>query len=96
LHDNCSRVAALDVGLSTNTVPKKKPKVVFILGADNNLRTDEIDKDAFVVYIGTHGDEGAYFADVILPGAAYTEKTCTYVNTEGRVLTSKLAVAPPG
>jgi len=97
LHSNCSRVAALDVGLSTTVDLSKAPKkLVFILGADNKLRTDEIAKDAYVIYVGTHGDEGAYFADLILPGAAYTEKTGTYVNTEGRVLTSMLAVPPPG
>ena len=51
--------------------------------------------EAFVVYIGTHGDEGAHRADVILPGAAYTEKSGTYVNTEGRVqLTNRAGFAP--
>jgi NADH-quinone oxidoreductase subunit G len=63
--------------------------VLFLLGAD------EIDMSAlgkaFVVYIGTHGDAGAHRADVILPGAAYTEKSGTYVNTEGRV---QMAAAP--
>jgi NADH dehydrogenase (ubiquinone) Fe-S protein 1 len=56
-----------------------------MLGCDNNINVSDIPKDAFVVYLGTHGDEGVYFADVILPGAAYTEKTATFVNTEGRV-----------
>jgi NADH dehydrogenase/NADH:ubiquinone oxidoreductase subunit G len=52
---------------------------------------------AFVVYIGSHGDAGAHRADVILPGAAYTEKSATYVNTEGRVqVTTAKAVFPPG
>ena len=67
--------------------------VLFLLGAD------EIDMarigDAFVVYIGTHGDAGAHRADVILPGAAYTEKSGTYVNTEGRVqMTNRAGFAP--
>ncbi len=52
--------------------------------------------EAFVVYIGTHGDAGAHRADVILPGAAYTEKSATYVNTEGRVQMTARAAFPPG
>jgi NADH-quinone oxidoreductase subunit G len=51
---------------------------------------------AFVVYVGHHGDAGAHRADVILPGAAYTEKDATYVNTEGRVQRARRAVFPPG
>jgi NADH-quinone oxidoreductase subunit G len=51
---------------------------------------------AFVIYQGHHGDAGAHRADVILPGAAYTEKTATYVNTEGRVQRTTLAAFPPG
>jgi NADH-quinone oxidoreductase subunit G len=50
----------------------------------------------FVVYIGTHGDRGAHRADVILPGAAYTEKSGIYVNTEGRVQMANRAAFPPG
>lgn len=56
-----------------------------MMGADNNISPKDIPADSFVVYMGTHGDEGAYFADIILPSAAYTEKNATYVNTEGRV-----------
>ena len=51
---------------------------------------------AFVVYIGTHGDSGAHRADVILPGAAYPEKSGIYVNTEGRVQMANRASFPPG
>src|SRR5262249_22660660 len=47
-------------------------------------------------YIGTHGDRGAHRADVILPGAAYTEKSALYVNTEGRVQKGERAGFPPG
>jgi NADH-quinone oxidoreductase subunit G len=68
--------------------------VVYLLGAD------EIDGSwfgkAFVIYQGHHGDAGAHRADVILPGAAYTEKNATYVNTEGRPQQARLAVFPPG
>lgn len=48
------------------------------------------------IYLGHHGDVGAPMADVILPGAAYTEKAATYVNTEGRAQQTRVAVTPPG
>ena len=51
---------------------------------------------SFVVYQGHHGDRGAHRADVILPGAAYTEKSVTYVNTEGRAQKTERCVFPPG
>ena len=68
--------------------------VLFLLGADE-YDTTAMGK-AFVVYIGTHGDAGAHRADVILPAATYTEKSATYVNTEGRVQQTERAVFPPG
>ncbi len=66
--------------------------VVFLLGADEI----EIAPGAFVVYVGAHGDRGAHRADVILPGAAYPEKSGIYVNTEGRVQMAGRASFPPG
>jgi len=70
------------------------PKLLFLLGAD------EADLapfgESFKVYIGHHGDKGAHAADVILPGAAYTEKHGIHVNLEGRVQYSEKAVDPPG
>ncbi len=66
--------------------------VLFSLGADEIKVPD----GTFVVYIGTHGDRGAHRADVILPGAAYTEKSGIYVNTEGRVQMANRAAFPPG
>jgi NADH-quinone oxidoreductase subunit G len=66
--------------------------VIYSLGVDEA----EIPAGAFVIYQGTHGDRGAHRADVILPGAAYTEKSGTYVNTEGRVQMTARAVFPPG
>jgi NADH-quinone oxidoreductase subunit G len=66
--------------------------VLFALGVDEV----EIPVGAFVIYQGTHGDRGAHRADVILPGAAYTEKSGTYVNTEGRVQMANRAIFPPG
>src|SRR5262245_45494885 len=66
--------------------------VLFLLGADEI----DVQSGAFVVYIGSHGDNGAHRADVILPGAAYPEKSGIYVNTEGRVQMSGRATFPPG
>jgi NADH dehydrogenase/NADH:ubiquinone oxidoreductase subunit G len=66
--------------------------VLFLHGADEV----EVPAGAFVVYLGTHGDRGAHRADVILPGAAYTEKSSIYVNTEGRPQLANRAAFPPG
>jgi len=100
LHSAASRVGALDIGFvpgeggqtALQMADAGKLDVLVLLGAD------EIDvaPGAFVVYIGTHGDRGAHRADVILPGAAYTEKSGTYVNTEGRVQMGDRAAFPPG
>jgi NADH-quinone oxidoreductase subunit G len=100
LHTAASRVGALDVGFVTEggveaiRARAASLRALFLLGAD------EIDTaafaDTFTVYIGTHGDRGVRHADVILPGAAYTEKHGTYVNLEGRVQLSEFAVHPPG
>lgn len=97
LHREASRVGALDIGFTnlSKEVDATKPKFVYLLGADE-LKNSDIPKDAFVVYQGHHGDLGASFADVILPGSAYTEKTATYVNTEGRTQTTRAATNPPG
>src|SRR3546814_5710005 len=69
-------------------------KALFVLGADE-ADLSAFDK-TFKVYIGHHGDRAAHHADVILPGAAYTEKPGTWVNLEGRVQRSERAVFPPG
>jgi NADH-quinone oxidoreductase subunit G len=101
LHTAAARVAGLDLGL----VPKAggldvagmldgKLDVAYLLGADE-IDTSRLG-DAFVIYQGTHGDKGAHRADVILPGAAYTEKSATYVNTEGRAQQTVRAGVPPG
>mgnify|MGYP001016449811 CR=1 FL=1 len=68
--------------------------LIYLLGADE-IDTLALGK-AFVVYQGSHGDRGAHRADVILPAAAYTEKSATYVNTEGRAQMTTRAVFPPG
>ncbi|MFZ2870693.1 NADH-quinone oxidoreductase subunit NuoG [Zavarzinia sp.] len=101
LHTAASRVGALDLGfvpgeggLSVGDVEAGKADFVWLLGVDEIDMTNL--KAPFVVYQGSHGDAGAHVADVILPGAAYTEKSGTYVNTEGRVQRTKRAVFPPG
>ena len=71
------------------------PKFVYLLNADE-MDPKSIPRDAFVVYQGHHGDLGASLADVCLPGAAYTEKSVTWVNTEGRAQMGRAAVPPPG
>lgn len=73
-----------------------KPKIIFLLGCDNNISQKDIPKDAFVVYIGSFGDQGAQYADVILPAAAYTEKSGTFVNAEGRPQLANKVTEPPG
>ncbi|HZP20199.1 MAG TPA: NADH-quinone oxidoreductase subunit NuoG [Bauldia sp.] len=100
LHTAAARVGGLDLGFvpgngGRNAAAMAAPggmDVLFLLGADEI----EVGPGAFVVYLGTHGDAGAHRADVILPGAAYTEKTATYVNTEGRVQMAQRASFPPG
>lgn len=93
IHESASRVAALDLGFTPSVSARSAgdAKVVFLLGADD-YQEAEVPKDAFVVYIGHHGDKGATRADVILPGAAYTEKSGLYVNFEGRVQQTRTAV----
>jgi NADH-quinone oxidoreductase subunit G len=100
LHDTASRVGALDIGFAAGADSLSAAQmttfgtldVLFLLGADEIKAPD----GTFVVYIGTHGDRGAHRADVILPGAAYTEKSGLYVNTEGRVQIANRAAFPPG
>ena len=105
LHMAAGRVGAMDLGFLPGDGGRDVAgildgattgdmEVVYLLGAD------EIDVDklgsAFVIYQGHHGDAAAHRADVILPGAAYSEKSATYVNTEGRVQRTARAVFPPG
>jgi|TARA_B110000977_G_scaffold147010_1_gene186339 NADH dehydrogenase (ubiquinone) Fe-S protein 1 len=99
LHDAGGTVAALDLGFVPSTAAgasgaaeAKEPCFVYSLGAEDFETTP----GAFVVYQGHHGDVGAAKADVVLPGAAYTEKPGTYVNTEGRAQRAMPAVAPHG
>ncbi len=105
LHTAAARVGGLDIGFLPGSggrdiariidgMHKGEVEVVYLLGADEIAGTHFA--NAFVIYQGHHGDVGAHRADVILPGAAYTEKNATYVNTEGRVQQTALAAFPPG
>ncbi|KGB74195.1 NADH dehydrogenase (quinone) G subunit [Cryptococcus deuterogattii R265] len=91
-----SRAAAYDIGFTPSaSASSTKPKFVYLLNADE-IDPASIPEDAFVVYQGHHGDFGAQFADVCLPAAAYTEKSVTWINTEGRSQLGRTAVPPPG
>jgi len=105
LHTAAARVGGLDIGFVPGSggrdvrailegAQSGAIDVVYLLGADE-IDTNRLGK-AFVIYQGHHGDAGAHRADVILPGAAYTEKSGTYVNTEGRVQQARLATFAPG
>jgi NADH-quinone oxidoreductase chain G len=94
LHSAASRVAALDLGFVPGPSARDlaTAKFVYLLNADDAGL--QIPADAFVVYQGHHGDIGANRADVVLPGVAYTEKSATYINTEGRVQRTNPATGP--
>ncbi|MEM8644298.1 MAG: NADH-quinone oxidoreductase subunit NuoG [Pseudomonadota bacterium] len=105
LHAAAARVAGLDLGLVPGdkglgtadmiaAAGKGELEVLYLLGADE-IEMPDLGK-AFVIYQGSHGDKGANRADVILPGAAYTEKEGTYASTEGRVQMTGRAIFPPG
>ena len=97
LQRSAARAGAYEVGFTTPSpeVSQTKPKMIYLLGADEITKQD-LPKDAFVIYQGHHGDRGAALADVVLPGAAYTEKAGTYVNTEGRVQMTRAATSVIG
>lgn len=97
LQRSASRAGAFEVGFVTPSaeVAETTPKFIWLLGADE-INEADIPKDAFVVYQGHHGDKGAQIADIVLPGAAYTEKNATYINTEGRVQMTRAATGLPG
>ncbi len=105
LHTAAARVGGLDLGLVPGeggldvagileAAERGEIELVYLLGADE-IEVERL-KGAFVVYQGSHGDRAAPHADLILPGAAYTEKNATYVNTEGRVQRARRAAFPPG
>ncbi|MBW4025139.1 MAG: NADH-quinone oxidoreductase subunit G [Proteobacteria bacterium] len=102
LHRAAARVGALDLGFLPGpegrdwaAMVSGGVDVLWLLGADE-FEASAIAPETFVIYQGHHGDRGAARADVVLPGAAYTEKSGTYVNTEGRVQRTGQAVFPLG
>jgi NADH-quinone oxidoreductase subunit G len=101
LHTAAARVGGLDIGFVPGEGGKSVAQmagaldVLFLLGADE-LDMNQIGAGTFTVYIGSHGDAGAHRADVILPGATYTEKSGLFVNTEGRVQLANRAGFAPG
>ncbi len=105
LNTAAGRVGALELGFVPGAngrdvagivdgAAKGEIEIVYLLGADE-IDTGKLGK-AFVIYQGHHGDKGAHRADLVLPGAAYTEKNATYVNVEGRAQHARIAVFPPG
>jgi NADH-quinone oxidoreductase subunit G len=99
LHNAAARVGGLDLGFLPGAGGKTTAqmlaggmKTLLLLGVDEL----DLPKDGTIIYIGTHGDRGAHRADIVLPGAAYTEKDATWVNTEGRVQYGRRAVFPKG
>jgi NADH-quinone oxidoreductase subunit G len=105
LHHAAARVGGLDLGFVPGPTGRDVGNILagcrsgdvellYLLGADE-IDTSDLG-GAFVIYQGHHGDRGAARADVILPGAAYTEKDGSYVTTEGRVQPARRAVFPPG
>ena len=103
LNQQASRVGALDLGITTikenenfnffDKIDNDEYKFIYLLGADNfNFEK----KNKFIVYQGSHGDKGAEIADIILPGAAYTEKDGIFVNLEGKFQYAFKASFPPG
>jgi NADH-quinone oxidoreductase subunit G len=95
LHTAAARVGAMDVGAVTEgglPAAMDGAEVVYNLGADEI----DIAKGPFVIYQGSHGDRGAHRADIVLPGAAYTEENGLFVNTEGRPQLAMRAGFPPG
>ena len=95
LHTAASRVGAMDVGAVTEgglLAAVEGAEVIYNMGADEV----EIAAGPFVIYQGSHGDRGANRADVILPGAAYTEESGLFVNTEGRPQRALRASFAPG
>ena len=100
LQSSGGTTGALDLGFVTNKAKQTSGtnaglKVIYNLGSEQTTSYAN-ESNKFVIYQGHHGDIGAAGADVVLPGAAYTEKDATYVNTEGRAQRALAAVAPPG
>ena len=94
LHTAAGRVGAMDIGATNDDAMDgvSAAEVIYNLGSDEV----EIEVGPFVIYQGSHGDRGAHRADIILPGAAYTEEAGLFVNTEGRPQLAQRAGFAPG
>ena len=101
ISENASTVGSFDLGLyktvdGSNEVLKDLEnhmfEIVYLLGVDN-LKFEK--KNEFVIYQGSHGDKGAEIADIILPGAAYTEQNGYFTNLEGKIQKAYKASFPP-
>ena len=96
LHNESARINALELGITSKTpADLKEAKVIYLLGEDN-FRHEEIPEGAFVIYQGHTGDEGALYADLILPTSSYLEKAGTFVNVDGRPQRTNAALSSPG
>lgn len=96
LQTAAGRIGGLDIGFYSDNFELKSGGLVYLMNVDDPRTLEKIPENSFVIYQGHHGDKGAQRADIILPGAAYTEKTALYVNVEGRVQTTCKVVHPPG
>lgn len=105
LNNHAANIGALEVGFTDSRsrmsvakllakAEKQEVKLLYLLGADEIDLTNI--QNSFIIYQGHHGDKSANFADLILPAAAYTEKSATYINLEGRVQRTTQAVKKPG
>jgi NADH dehydrogenase (ubiquinone) Fe-S protein 1 len=96
LHRDVGNIGALELGIKLFDKKRatKSPKLVYLLGCDN-YNPEDIPKDAYVIYQGTHGDRAAERANLILPGATYLEKSATYVSTAGRVDQTRVSATIP-
>tara|TARA_Y100000590_G_scaffold408543_2_gene499733 strand:+ start:434 stop:2473 length:2040 start_codon:yes stop_codon:yes gene_type:complete len=103
LTQQASKVGAVDLGIYSiekednfsffNKLDNDEFKLIYLLGADD-IKINK--KDKFIIYQGSHGDKGAEMADIILPGAAYTEKDGFFINLEGKLQAAYKASYPPG
>ncbi len=99
LFTDASTVGSIDLDLNDQNnnildhLKQNKFEIIYLLNQDN---LDFVKKDEFIIYQGSHGDKGAEIADIILPGAAYTEQSGHFTNLEGRIQKAFKASYPPG
>ncbi|KAI3385189.1 hypothetical protein SNEBB_003339 [Seison nebaliae] len=100
LHTKASQVGAMDLQLNyqdgIDGIIKNQPDFLYLLHNDKKIDRNQLPKNCFIVYQGSHGNENAQYADIILPGATFAEKTGLYINTEGLPQSTTLTVTSPG